>query len=640
MCYSQNMFVYPYLKRKYFNKKSKFLIICAVIILLSFATAEESSGILQSTLVRPDYEFKWVSTLDQNVTLYANYDTELARAGETLYITREKTECNTGMPYLMVIYKGNFWWIKKRAAKEILSVKRPHLGDFENKTLKNAVAGDIFNEKDLFYVYSEPDDSKPENTLAMLLSGDALVVVDENYNSEWSQLKVGENYVCYIRKEFVNFKDSYLAGAERVYQKNIKLAKKANITYGGVLKNYSSTLTKEEFSRLADIWLSAIGSDKNAQEVFKNLKPTDYEPEYSKMQELCGDDYASFVGPNGLTKGDFNALMKSLVRTARKPLSVYEACKISEDKMQVEPVHRDEAINSFYNAYTAPGIKAKGFVAMTDTSDFVKVSGAWFGGVSNLTPESELFIKGRSIRIKSLYVCNHETTQAEFKKYCNYGSSAEPNVTYGKGNNYPAYFVSYYDAIVYCNLRSVAEGFEPCYSMKISGGDVTDVSKWTGIVLSGGKYRGPDSKNDKWDAISCDFSVNGYRLPTEAEWECLARSDGDGLSKCLYSGSDAIGNVAWYKDNGSGRTHEVKQKLANSLGLYDMSGNVKEWCYDWYGKVYMSTTDSGVSAGDSRVNRGGSIGNDNSKCTVAYRSRTAPNLRYPNIGFRVVRSLK
>ena len=112
------MIDYTFFKKKYMDKNLTLFAMFVVVISLFFAVAAESSDVLQSTLVRPDYEFKWVSTLEQNVTLRANYDKELAWAGENVYVTYEKTDCNTGVTYLMVIYKGNFWWIKKKDAKE------------------------------------------------------------------------------------------------------------------------------------------------------------------------------------------------------------------------------------------------------------------------------------------------------------------------------------------------------------------------------------------------------------------------------------------------------------------------------------------------------------------------------------------
>ena len=273
------------------------------------------------------------------------------------------------------------------------------------------------------------------------------------------------------------------------------------------------------------------------------------------------------------------------------------------------------------------------------SADFVEISGAHFDGASTLTPSSDVFIKGRVIDIKNLYVSDHETTQAEYEKYCNYGGSESSRPD--EGGDYPVYCVSYYDALVYCNLRSNAEGLKPCYSMD----GVTDVANWEGIVSSGGKYCGPAterrSQDDPWNLITCNFDADGYRLPTEAEWEYLARSDGqNSLTEYKYSGSDVADDVAWYLENSQNKVHEVKTKNSNAAGLYDMSGNVREWCYDWYGGTITATSDeTGASSGTARVSRGGSVANTfKYYCEVNFRGSTPPYLRHSDLGFRVVRT--
>ena len=130
-----------------------------------------------------------------------------------------------------------------------------------------------------------------------------------------------------------------------------------------------------------------------------------------------------------------------------------------------------------------------------------------------------------------------------------------------------------------------------------------------------------------------------YTLPTEAQWEYAARG-GNKSQGYKYSGSNTISDVAWYEDNSSRTTHAVKQKSANELGLYDMSGNVREWCNDWYNASYYSsspqTNPTGPSSGSYRVIRGGSWYNAASICRVAYRGNNAPSNRFSIVGFRVV----
>ena len=173
----------------------------------------------------------------------------------------------------------------------------------------------------------------------------------------------------------------------------------------------------------------------------------------------------------------------------------------------------------------------------------------------------------------------------------------------------------------------------PAYKI---GGE-TDPAEWSGIVGdSVNGYCGPSFCNSTWNALTYDKEADGYRLPTEAEWEYIAREAG--TSTTTYSGSDTIDEVAWYSSNSSSKTHEVKGKNANSLGIYDMSGNVWEWCYDWYGTVSSTTADTGASSGSCRVQRGGSWKFNASICAVSYRDYYFPNYRYNNGGFRVVRT--
>ena len=230
-----------------------------------------------------------------------------------------------------------------------------------------------------------------------------------------------------------------------------------------------------------------------------------------------------------------------------------------------------------------------------------------------------------SVTLNSFLIGKYQVTQGEYQAVM----GSNPASSYGVGSNYPVYYVSWYDAITYCNLRSINEGLTPVYS--ISGS--TNPANWGSI---------PSSDNATWNAAICNWNANGYRLPTEAEWEYAARG-ATNSPDYLYSGSDTIGNVAWYDGNSGSGTHPVGGKAANGLEIYDMSGNVYEWCWDWYDASYYSSRASnnpkGPASGSYRVLRGGSWGSNDYFCRVAFRFNYSPASRSYYIGFRVCRSV-
>ena len=235
------------------------------------------------------------------------------------------------------------------------------------------------------------------------------------------------------------------------------------------------------------------------------------------------------------------------------------------------------------------------------SEDFVRINGGTFtmGSPAHEAGHNNDEGPQHQVTVSAFYMGKYAVMQNEYQQI------AGTNPSHFKGYSLPVEQVTWFDAIEYCNKRSQKEGLIPAYTR--SGDNVT------------------------WNR-----NANGYRLPTEAEWEYACRA---GTTTAYNTGASINNNTGWYNANSNGQIQPVGQKPANAWGLYDMHGNVWEWCWDWYGSYSSGaqTDPVGASSGSFRVYRGGGWSNSAGLLRSAYRLYYYTNYQISNVGFRMVR---
>jgi len=219
-----------------------------------------------------------------------------------------------------------------------------------------------------------------------------------------------------------------------------------------------------------------------------------------------------------------------------------------------------------------------------------------------------------TVTLDDFYMSVYEITFEEYDLFCDaVGYDKSDDGGFGRGK-LPVMNISWDDAVFYCNWLSSRNGYDKAYKIKNDS---------TGVF------------------VTVDFTANGYRLPTEAEWEYAARG-GSKTKGFAYCGSNDPKEIAWYNVTSDGKPHEVGGKTSNELGIYDMSGNVWEWCWDYYDKNYYSESEAnnptGPEKGTGRIYRGGNFSTKLDFIRTTKRFSLPQTMESGMIGIRLVRS--
>lgn len=411
-------------------------------------------------------------------------------------------------------------------------------------------------------------DLKPENIL-LTKAGDVKITdfgISETFRSSKSRIEESDVKGTFvyaspeqlIGKNVGKEADVWSFGATLYHLLN------SNTLYSGITSNDIITqIERREFEPIPD------ASDKMNALLTKCLKR-----DYKQRFRDCGE------------------IMKFI---ERKQISETKVNLKSKAKPKIEPKIEPKLIEKKINKQ-----KYKPNPLLIDKFVFVEGGSFKMGSKDGRSNEKPI----HKVIISDFYISKYPVTQGEWSEIM----ENNPSCFIGKDN--PVENISWYDAVEFCNKKSLKEGLELVYSIS----------------------------NKK---TICNFSRNGYRLPTEAEWEFAARG-GNKSKGYKYSGSDTLAEVTEFKGSNDKSTKIVGSKKENELDIYDMSGNVWEWCWDWNGSYssFVQTDPVGPSKGYYRVIRGGCRYYSATSCRVSDRYRYFPADGYYSLGFRLARSAK
>ncbi len=296
--------------------------------------------------------------------------------------------------------------------------------------------------------------------------------------------------------------------------------------------------------------------------------------------------------PRSFRCGSVGGLLKVAASSGRRARSLWAAALITGGLVGCSPQTERPAASGKQSVTTACGLEMVAIPA-----------GQFMMGASDSSIDTK---PAHSVKVDSFLMDQCEVTQEVYQKLM--GANPSRN----KSPKNPVEQVTWTAAVKFCNARSAQEGLKPCY----------DTNTW-----------------------NCDFSANGYRLPTEAEWEYACRA---GSSSRYYFGdsADQLKSFGWFEGNSQSKTHPAGQRKPNAWGLYDMSGNVWEWCNDFYGTKYYRESPAenprGPKEGEKRVLRGGAWSSSADSCASYVRNcdeagLTDVCLTMDSNGFRCVR---